>query len=228
MSRLLLVFLALLSGPLLAQTDSNAGSLVGRMDGKTYVSATGAFRIAIPVLPELGGRISDTEKTVTFQDDYNFFCTIAALQLDATQRWELATRGTKDYLAYFFANFVMPDFQETYRGSHVETAVFAPGIHHGALLVYNLLPGGSMFSHRLALVDPNEKLPDAKRGNLLIVEKDWVFIVSTELSERVLERLTYRKTTSEENEILRKRLTDLLSKIEFTLPEPATSPPVAK
>src|SRR5690606_26907758 len=112
--------------------------------GRTYFSPTGAFNVTIPVLPELGGRIMDTENVVTFQDSFSVLCTIAAFPMDATQRWEHSTRGPKDYLAYFFANFVMPDFQETFRGARAESAVFAPSIGGGSLLVYVLLPGGSM------------------------------------------------------------------------------------
>jgi hypothetical protein len=200
-----------------------ADTLVGRIEGNTYVSPTGAFRVTVPVLPELGGRVVDTENVVTFQDDFNVLCTIAAFPMDATLRWEFSTRGRKDYLAYFFANFVMPDFQQTFRGATAESAKFAPGISDGALLVYVLLPGGSMFAHKLPFVAENETLPDAKRGNLLVVRTGWTFVVSIELAERILERSTYKKTTDEENDILRQRLVDLLGRIKFEAP-PLPSP----
>src|SRR4051794_35869366 len=77
-------------------------ALVGKVDGKTYVAPSGAYRTSIPVLPELGGTIRDTENVVTFQDDFNTHISIAAFPQDATQRWELASRGLKDYLLYFF------------------------------------------------------------------------------------------------------------------------------
>jgi len=218
MPRLFLAALLLVAGSMRAQSGDAAAGLAGHLEDKTYVSASGAFRVAIPVLPELGGRISDTPNTVTFQDDYNFVFTIAALPLDATQRWELSTRGMKDYLAYFFANFVMPDFQDTFRGAHVESAKFAPAVHGGSLIVYTLLPGGSMFAHKLPFVDPGAPAPEAKRGNALLVRNGWIYILSTELAERVLERSTYRKTTDEENEILRQRLVAMLDKMEFPAP----------
>jgi hypothetical protein len=162
--------------------------------------------------------VVDTENVVTFQDDFNVLCTIAAFPMDATLRWEYSTRGRKDYLAYFFANFVMPDFQQTFRGARAESAKFAPGVSDGALLVYVLLPGGSMFAHKLPFVAENETLPDAKRGNLLVVRTGWTIVVSIELAERILERSTYKKTTEEEDDILRQRLVDLLSRITFDAP----------
>lgn len=223
MPRFLPALLLLFAGVASASAQGN-GTLIGQLDGKTYVSASGAFRMAVPILPELGGRITDTANTVTFQDDFNFVCTIAALPMDATQRWEHSTRGDKDYLAYFFANFVLPDFQDSFRGAHVESARFAPSILGGSLIVYTLLPGGSMFEHKLSFADPSEPPPVAKRGNLLLVRHDWVYIVSTELAERVLEHSTYHKTPEEEDEILRQRLVNLLDKIEFTVPAPAATP----
>jgi hypothetical protein len=203
----------------MAHAQSAGGdALMGRIEGNQYVSPTGAFRVTIPVLPELGGRIVDTENVVTFQDDFNVLCTIAAFPMDATLRWEYSTRGRKDYLAYFFANFVMPDFQEAFRGARAESAKYAPGIGDGALLVYLLLPGGSMFAHKLPFLAANESLPEAKRGNVLVVREGWTIVASIELAERVLERSTYNKTTAQEDDILRQRLVDLLAKVTFTTP----------
>lgn len=222
MMRLLFALCMLTSLPLLAQQPMDPGALAGRIDGRTYISPTGAFRVTIPVLPELGGHILDTPNVVTFQDSFNVLCTIAAIPMDATQRWEHSTRGPKDYLAYFFANSVMPDFQETFRGAEVESAKFAPSIGNGALLVYLLLPGGSMFADKLAFAAGSDAVPVAKRGNLLLVRNGWIFILSVELAERVIERSSYKKTTEEEDEILRHRLTDLLGKMTFTAPAEST------
>jgi hypothetical protein len=216
MLRSILLSLLLISAPVWAQSGA-PGDLAGQIDGRSYLSPTGTFRVTIPVLPELGGRIMDTPNVVTFQDDFNVVCTIAAFPMDATQRWELSTRGLKDYLTYYFGGFVMPDFRQSFPGARVESAKFAPSIANGALLVYTLLPGGSMFAHRLTFLTPDEKIPDAKRGNLMFVRNEWVFVVSIELAERVLERSTYTKTTAEEDEILRQRLVELLGKMEFTL-----------
>lgn len=224
MNRFLFLLLAVVAIPLTAQPPEAPDTLAGRVEGKVYVSPTGVFRVKIPVLPELGGRIMDTENVVTFQDDFNVMCTIAALPMDATQRWEHSTRGTKDYLAYFFGNFVMPDFQQSFRGARVESAKFSPTVGGGALFAYTLLPGGSMFAHKLSFVGDNDPIPDAKRGNLLCVHEGWVFVLSVELAERVLERSSYHKTPAEEDDILRQRLVDLLDKIEFTKPPVAASP----
>jgi hypothetical protein len=72
--------------------------------------------VTIPVLAELGGSVTDTPNVVTFQDEFNTHVSIAAFPQDATQRWELSTRGLKDYLVYFFSNFVLPDFKQAFEG----------------------------------------------------------------------------------------------------------------
>ncbi len=231
MSRLPLVLLVLAASSAALAQPVEPGPLVGAVEGRTYVSPTGMFRIAIPVLPELGGRITDTDNVVIFQDDYNVLCTIAAFPMDATQRWEHSTRGAKDYLAYFFATYVMPDMQNAFRGARVQSAKYTPSIANGALLAYVLLPGGSMFAQKLAFVDPNSP-PEAKRGNLVFVRDNWVYVLSIELAEHVLEGSSYKKTAAEEDDILRNRLIDLYDKIVFTKspgapPKPAAPAPSA-
>lgn len=205
---------------LLASLSSRAQSLAGKVEGKTYVSPTGQFRVAIPVLPELGGEITDTPNVVTFQDDFNVHVSIATFPQDATQRWELSTRGAKDYLVYFFSTFVLPDFKQTFPGVQIESAKFIPGLLDGALLTYLIVPGGTMFGERLPFAS-RDRLPVAKRGNLLFVKNGNVFVVSTELAERVIEGKSFNKTTAEEDEILRNRLNDIVGKMTFAAPPAA-------
>jgi hypothetical protein len=223
MLRFLPLLLVLTTAPLVAQSGYSNPALNGRIEGNTYISPTGTFSVVIPVLPELGGRIVDTEAAVTFQDDFNVFATIAAFPLDTTQRWELATRGKKDYLVYFFGNFVMPDFQRAFAGASVEEAKYAPSIMDGSLLAYLLLPGGSMFAHKLAFLPAGPAGAVAKRGNLIVTRDNWIFIISTELAERVVEGASYQKTPAEEDDILRGRLVELLAKMRFT-PPPKPAP----
>jgi hypothetical protein len=54
------------------------------------------------------------------------------------------------------------------------------------------------------------------RGNLLFVRNGHVFVLSIELAEKVIEGKSFNKTTAEEDEILRKRLLDIVDKITFT------------
>ncbi len=204
-----------------AQSAIAPGPLNGRVEGSSYVAAEGVFRVPLPVLPELGGRITDTANSVTFIDDFNYVFTIAWVQISPERQRDLSERTMREFLTTFFANEVMPDFQAAFRGARAESARFSPGILDGALLVYTLLPGGSMFRHKLTFVSPNETLPDAKRGNLVVVRAGRIFILSTEIAERVLERRTYALTKDEENDLLRHRLVDMLGKMEFP---PATPP----
>lgn len=216
MTRLLLAFFALTAVSLRAQSDNQAPPLQGQIDGKFYVAPGGIYRIAMPVLPELGGKVTDTANVVTFQDDFNIHTSIACFPQDATQRWELSTRGIKDYLVYFFGNIVLPDFQRMLPGASVESAKFAPGVMNGSLVVYTLLPGGSMFASKSAAFTRPAKPIIAKRGNLLFVHRGHIYVISIELAERVLERSNYQRTTAEEDEILRQRLIDITDKIGFS------------
>jgi hypothetical protein len=201
---------------------AQAQGLEGRIEGKSYVSPTGVFKVLIPVLPELGGEITDTPNVVTFQDDFNVHVSIAAFPQDATQRWELSTRGVKDYLIYFFSNFVLADFRQSFEGAQIESAKFVPGLMDGSLLTYLLVPGGTMFADRVPRLTA-DRLPVAKRGNLLFVRNGHIIVISIELAERVIEGRSYAKTTAEEDEILRNRLNDIVAKITFAKP-PAADP----
>src|SRR4051812_44553555 len=213
--------LAFLSGIVFA-VAVHAQSLEGKVEGKLYVSPTGQFKVTIPVLPELGGDITDTPNVVTFQDDFNVHVSIAAFPQDATQRWELSTRGLKDYLIYFFSNFVLADFKQTFEGVQIESAKFVPGLMDGSLLTYILVPGGTMFRDRVPQL-ASDRVPVAKRGNLLFVRNGHIFVISTELAERVIEGRTYSKTTAEGDELLRNRLNDIVGKMSFAKPPADTT-----
>jgi hypothetical protein len=203
-----------------AGAQERSPSLVGTVESGVYVSASGAFRMTIPVLPALGGVISDTNNVVTFHDTYGVHISVAAFPHDATQRWELSTQGPKDYLLYFLTTFVLPDFRHFSPGTHVESAGYAAELLDGALFAYVLMPGGSMFESPPVFGPPTAPAV-AKRGNLLFVKNGITFVVSTELSERVTEGSQWKATKEEENQILRKRLVDIVSKMQFVKPAPA-------
>jgi hypothetical protein len=212
--------LALALALIAAVVPASAQSLHGKVQGKNYLSPTGLFTVRIPVLPELGGDITDTPNVVTFQDDFNLYISIAAFPQDATQRWENSTRGTKDYLIYFFSNYVLADFKRAFPGVQIESAKFVPGAMEGSLLTYLLIPGGTMFPERVAQIAA-DRVPVAKRGNFLFVRNSHVFVVSIELAERVIEGKTYAKTTAEEDDLLRTRLIDAVNRITFATPPAA-------
>jgi hypothetical protein len=211
--RLSILAACLLTGTPLAAAGP---ALAGRIEERTYVASGGLFRVPIPVLPELGGTVSDTPNVVTFADDFSTYLSIASFPLDAAQLREDAARGRKDYLTNFFTTLVLPDFLQRYPGARVENPRFLPAQNDGALLLYLLLPGGTMFKDRAARLSPDPARPlVAKRGNLLFVRGDRVYVLSTELAERVVAPTSYDKTSAEEDEILRQRLLALLAKIEF-------------
>jgi hypothetical protein len=210
--------MAALAVPVRSQVPPPA--LTGSIDAGVYTSPTNAFKIPLPVLPELGGKIHDNDHVVIFQDSYSTHITIGAFKQDATQRWEMETRDTKEYLVYYFGTFVMSDFKRSCPDARIESAGFSAGYLDGALFCYILLPGGSMFGDQLAF-EPTGKAPVAKRGNLVFVKNGFVFFVSTELAEKVTEGAHYSKTPEEEDAILRKRLVEIVAKMQFPAPPPA-------
>lgn len=208
----LTVCVATLAGP-----STLAATLMGRMDAESYVSPTGQFRIRAPVLPELGGVITDSENVVTFQDNFGTHISVACFPLDAIQRWELDTRGRRDYLLYFFTDVVMANFIARFPGSTVESARYLPELEEGALIGYSLLPGGSHFENANRVLDGPPLDPVvAKRGTMLFVRSRHVYALSIELAERATQRSTYAQTVEQENEQLSNRLTALLGRIIFS------------
>lgn len=211
-----LLSLVLLLGSPAASWAQDESPLFGKVtNDNVYLSPTGAFRVPVPVLPELGGMIEDSANVVSFQDNANTHVSIACFPMDATQRWEYATREPQDYLTAFFREIVAMDFESRFPGTSVEGVFMLPNLNGGTLLVYNLLPGGSMFMDRVVITGL-ETLPSAKRGNLVFVKNNYVYVISIELAERILEHRSYNKTTEEENAILKTRLLDLAVKLEFT------------
>jgi len=226
MPRLALVLILGMSA--LAGRAQDASPLLGRVEGDSYVSPTGAFRVRIPVSQELGGVITDTANVVTFSDHFTTHISIAAWPMDTTQRWELSTRGIKDYLVYFFTTYVLSDFKQTFKDTHVENdAVFMPSVVDGALIAYVLIPGGSMFSSQSFIIDPNFKPREAKRANLLFVKNGLIYVLSSELAERITEGSAYTMTPAEEDSTLRERLLDVAHGIQFSK-APAAPPVPAK
>lgn len=227
----LLTLLALFASPIIAQDDpsSEPPDLIGQIDeNNVYTSPGGFYRVKIPVLAELGGTIQDTAVTATFRDPYGVHVSIGCLSIDPEYRTELEKRGKKDFLSWLFSQQIQPEYQKAFPGATAESARFLPTTQDGALLVMNLIPGGSAFRDRVVLAE-GETPPVAKRGSLLFIKSDRIIIITTELYERVLKRDTFKKTPEEEDVILRARLMELLAKMTFTSTTssaPATPPAV--
>ena len=76
-----------------------------------------------------------------------------------------------------------------------------------------------MFELQEAFTRPTTP-PVAKRGNLLFVKNGFTYVISSELSERVTEGTSYKKTPAEEDQILRTRLIGIVKKMQFPTPPP--------
>jgi hypothetical protein len=215
--------LILLAAAIPALAQNPTGTLQGSISDGVYTSPSGVFKIRVPVLAELGGGVSDTENVVTFHDNFGLQITVGAFRQDATLKWELSTRGNKDYLIYFLGTYVLPDFKRFCAGTHVESAGYSADFLDGTLFAYILLPGGSMFDTP-PVFGPPKPPAVAKRGNAIFTRNGYTFVISTELSERVTEGDQYKKTVKEEDQILRDRLAEVASKMEFVKQEPAKTP----
>lgn len=206
-----------------AQVATPPPTLYGEIKGTNYIAPGGRFRIGIPVLPELGGQVHDSENVVTFDDPVSIHVSVACFPFDMTQKWEHETRETRDYLEYFYREFVFPDFEGRFPGSSNEASLFSPQLRDGALFVFTLLPGGSAFEGRSTLLDPTAKpTAIAKRGTLLFVQNGCVYVISSELAERVTQRAAFQKTPEQENEILRARLVELAGRIQIAATKPGS------
>ena len=197
--------------------------LYGEVRNGHYTAHEGRFRLTVPVLAELGGKVFDTENVVTFTDEVSTHVSIACFPLDLANKWEFDTRGVKDFLAYFYAEHVLANFEKRFQGVATERSLFTPEMRGGALFVFTLLPGGSAFQSKANVLDtPEQTPPVAKRGTLLFVEQGSIFILSSELAERVTQRSAFHKSADEENEILRARLITLASRLQVPAPHPPT------
>jgi hypothetical protein len=202
-----------------------AAQLAGRVEGDTYYSANGVFKIRIPVLSAMGGTVTDTPNEVTFKDGFTTYISIVAFPMDALQRWELSTKGTRDYLVTFFDTYVRPNFERSFKTVQFERdGIFAPKLMDGAFFTFVLLPGGSMFPFPAGDIDPNRPKPTAKRGNLLFVKNGTILVISAELGERSTEGTAYSLTPAEEDLQLREELTDVAKRMTFLADSSATAP----
>jgi len=203
--------------------DTSTPGLIGHISHGVYISPTGMFKIQVPVLPELGGTTTDADNgVVTFQDTISTHISVGCFAMDATQRWMEETQGRKDYLTNFIATIVREDFARHFPGAKLEGTRYNPKLMDGALFAYVTLPNGTMFTDR-AIMSESLPPPVAKRGNLLFVKDEHAYVISMELSEKVLQRLTWDKTPEQEDDILDERLRDVLAKITFIKPPQDTT-----
>jgi hypothetical protein len=203
-----------------------SGGLYGTIRNAHYTAPEGRFRLPVPVLAELGGKVFDTEAVVTFTDDVSTHVSVACFPLDLSQQWELETRGLKDFLAWFYGEHVFTNFAQRFPGAANESSVYSPDLRGGALLVFTLLPGGTAFAARANVVEGvGSPQPVAKRGTVLFVAHGCTFVVSTELAERVTQRSTFQRTAEEENDLLRQRLVQLLTRLQVPAPGAKASRP---
>ena len=170
------------------EEPSEAAAAVAADEPGIYQSPTGLYSMPVPVRPALGGQVRQNNNLVVFMDGFNTHISIAVVPLDASQRWELATRGKKEYLTAFLSEMLLNDYRQADPRAGIEVAKFAAGIQDGAILASTLHPGGGNFLFRTALFGQEDTIAVAKRGNLLFLRNEILYILSMELGERSTER----------------------------------------
>lgn len=180
-----------------------------------YQSPSGIFKLPVPVLPELGGRVSDDTLFVHFMDSFTTHITVGVIEMDATFRWEHSIMEPKEFLLNVFNKIVMPQFKAACPTTKADTVLLYPKLKKGALYVGTLHPGNTQFMDRIAFFGKDDNIPTGRRGTLLFSEGEYLFIISSELGERATERSMHTMSDQEENDLLRKRLLKLLKSMKI-------------
>ena len=93
-------------------------------------------------------------------------------------------------------------------------------MYGGSFIAFLTIPGGSNFNARIPLLVADARPRVAKYGVIMFVRNDFIYIISMELAEHAIEGGAYHQTAEKENVILRGRLLDIASQMQFTKPPP--------
>ncbi|WP_221032467.1 hypothetical protein [Actomonas aquatica] len=209
------------STPLAAQQTP---FLYGVLEDNRYEAPSGEYTLTLPSQISLGGEIHDTPEVVTLQDHLALHASVACFGLNLNLKRQDETLGRRDFLVGFFREHVQPQFLQRFAGAEIESARFTPELLNGALFVYNLLPGGSMFGERVPTMEDGSA-PVAKRGNLLFLHNNHIYVLSLELAEKVLAPASFDLGPEEQNALLQKRLLELVGRMDFRAPLPLPAQP---
>ncbi|HLP08352.1 MAG TPA: hypothetical protein VK178_09305 [Opitutaceae bacterium] len=197
-----------------AAPQAGQAKLLGSIEEGRYHAPDDAFSVAVPVLHGEKTAIMDNGEIVVFKDKVATLLTIAAFRMPPIAKWEHETTEPREYLITFFRDNILRDYDREFPGSKIESARFLPGFQGGALVAFALLPGGSAFEPA-ANRPPTAPPPVAKRGHLVFVRDDRVFVVAIELAERVTGGDAYKLTAPEEDRVLFDRLITVLAATRF-------------
>ncbi len=195
------------------------GFLYGSIADNRYEAPSGEYSLKLPAQIGLAGEVVDTPEVVTLQDHVRLHASVACFGLDIGLKRRDETLGRRDFLVGFFREHVQPQFSQRFAGAKIESARFTPELLHGALFVFNLLPGGSMFGERVVTL-PDGSPPVAKRGNLLFLHNNHIYVLSIELAEKVLDPAGFELDEEAQNRVLQERLLELVGRMDFRQPLP--------
>lgn len=195
---------------------TNPAPLVGRIAEGRYTPPDGAYSVPVPALRGDGAAIMDTPEIVVFKDRISALLTIAAFRMPPAARWEYETSEAQEYLVSFFRDNILRDYRHEFPETSVESVRFLPDYSGGALLAFTLLPGGSAFALDPADAAGPEPAPAiAKRGHLIFVRDRHIYVLATELAERITKRSIYSLGTANEDQLLFDRLIAIVTSMDF-------------
>lgn len=197
-----------------SDNDTPPEPLQGRIENGRYHAPGNVFSVAVPVLHGDKTAIMDNGEIVVFKDKVATLLTIASFSLPPFEKWQHDTTPPRDYLIQMFRENILRDYATEFPGSSIENARFIPGFQGGTLAAFTLMPGGSAFEP--ATPPPaGTPAPAAKRGHLVFVRDDRVFVFAIELAERVTQGAEYKLTTEEEDRMLFGRLITVVATTRF-------------
>ena len=205
---------------------TETAKLSGQVADGIYCAPSGAYTVPVPLLHGEAAVIMDTDTVVVFKDKRSVLLTLAAFPMPAFEQWEYRTQGPRDYLIAFFRDNILRDYTKAFPESRVESVKFIPDYNGGTLLAYTLMPGGSAFDPDPAAAAQEGHTPAvAKRGHLVFVRNNRVFVLAIELAERVTQQSQYTLTTADEDRALLDRLATVVTAMK--IPAPALPPPAS-
>jgi hypothetical protein len=201
---------------------TTAPKLFGRIENGRYHAPGDVFSLPVPTMRGPEATVMDNGEIVVFKDRVSALLTIAAFPMPAIARWEHEASGNEKYLVEFFRDNILRDYRHEFPETSIESLRFLPDIHGGAVLACTLMPGGSAFPPEPASGDsaPASQPVVAKRAQLMFVREHHIFVIATELAERVTRRSAYSLDTSAEDSILLDRLLAVLDTLRFREPQP--------
>ena len=178
-------------------------NLQGKIEDTIYISAKGKFKVPIPVNKQWGGMIQDTPQAVSFTDDFG---RLYRIECSNSETYKLQAIEKKSYLQEFLNGFYLPQTVFHYRPSaRIIEEYYIVDLLDGAYFCIVNIPEGSI---TVSSSDrKNYTQHEARRGLLLFIIKNRIYIVSSDVGEKL--------SKEDETRQIKKQLIDFTKTIIF-------------